>query len=147
MSRLRKFLGRSWPDRLLLLEAFAWLTLAKLLIHGVPFRWLARRLGFQMAQSPETVSDSERVLACRVGWAVEAVARHSPIQFVCFPQAIAAKWMLRRRGLPSTLYLGAKIKEKDKLDVHAWLRVGDRILTGGEQSRRHKTIVTFAESA
>src|ERR1700677_4123349 len=110
MRRLRKFLSRSWPDRLLLLEALAWLTLAKMLIHGIPFRWLAARLGRRMAQSPETVGEPERALARRVGWAVEAVARPSPIQFACFPQAIAAKWMLRRRGLSSTLYLGAKFE-------------------------------------
>lgn len=146
MFRLRKFLSRNWLDRLLLLEALAWLTLAKILIHGIPFRWLAPRLGRQMAQSPEAVGDSDRALARRVGWAVEAVARHSPIRFACFPQAIAAKWMLRRRGLPSTLHLGAKVEEKDRLAAHAWLRVGDRILTGREQSRRHKTIITFAEN-
>jgi hypothetical protein len=147
MSRLRKFLRRSWRERLLLLEAFAWLTLAKILIHGIPFRWLAPRLGRPMAQSPETIGDPDRALARRVGWAVEAAARHSPIRFVCFPQAIAAKWMLRRRGLPSTLHLGTKLDAKDRLAAHAWLRVGDRILTGREESRRHKTIATFAENA
>ena len=93
------------------------------------------------------MGEPERALARRVGWAVEAVARHSPIQFACFPQAIAAKWMLRRRGLSSTLYLGAKFEAKDKLAAHAWLRVGDRILTGREQSRRHKMLMSFAENA
>jgi hypothetical protein len=146
MERLRKFLLRSWSDRALLLEALAWLSLAKLLIHGIPFRWLAPRLGRVMTTSPESVSEPERALARRVGWAVEAVARHSPIGFVCFPQAVAAKWMLRCRGLPSTLYLGVRLPAKDRLAAHAWLRVGDRILTGREQSYRHKPLVSFAEN-
>jgi len=35
----------------------------------------------------------------RVAWAVQAVVRHVPLGFVCLPQAMAAKWMLRRRRL------------------------------------------------
>jgi hypothetical protein len=147
MRRLRKFFRRSWGDRLLLLEALAWLILAKLLIHGIPFRWLAPRLGKRMTQSPATVTPKEQAIGKRIGWAVEAVARHSPMKFVCFPQAVAAKWMLRRRGLTSTLYLGLKMESEDKLAAHAWVRLGDRILTGREQSYRHKMIATFAENA
>jgi len=146
MKQLFKFLGRAPADRRFLLEALAWLCWAELLLLLVPFRWIAPRLGRVTAQSPLTINDAERQLALRVSWAVQSIARHVPLRFVCLPQAIAAKWMLRRRGLPSTLYLGLRPGGALKLSAHAWLRVGDQILTGRAGSFNHEMIATFAEA-
>ena len=145
IARLTKFLRHDWAGRGLLLEALAWLCWAKLLLLLLPFRWIAPRLGRPMAESPATIGKSERRLASRVSWAVESVARHAPLSFVCLPQAIAAKWMLRRRRLASTLYLGVARPDEVKITAHAWLRAGDKILTGRAESRTHTTLATFAE--
>ena len=145
MGRLSKFLRHDWPGRCLLLEALGWLGWAKLLLQLVPFRWIAPRLGTLKAESPPEISPAERELALRISWAVQSVAAHVPLGFVCLPQAIAAKWMLRRRHLASTLYLGVARPEEMRLTAHAWLRVGDKILTGRAESFAHSTIATFAE--
>ena len=145
MNGLAKFMRRTRQDRRLLIEALALLCWARLLIRVVPFRWIAPHLGHPMAASPVLVSDAQRELALRVGWAVQAVARHVPLGFVCLPQAVAAKWMLRRRSLPSTLYLGLHRQEELKLTAHAWLRVGNQILTGRIESPDHMVIASFAE--
>jgi len=147
MTRLARFLRCSPPNRRLLLEALARLCWATLLIRVVPFRWIAPHLGRPMTESPVDIGEAELRLALRIAWAVQAVARHVPLGFVCLPQAIAAKWMLRRRRLPSTLYLGLQRQEELKLTAHAWLRVGDKILTGRAESLDHTVIATFAEDA
>jgi hypothetical protein len=59
-------------------------------------------------------------------------------------QAIAAKLMLKRRGIPSTLHLGVA-KEDNRFMAHAWLRSGSIILTGGAGRERFTIISTFAE--
>jgi hypothetical protein len=145
MNRLGRFLRCAKADKLLLIEATTLLCWARLLIRVVPFRWIAPHLGRLMAESPVDVGEAERRLALGVAWAVQAIARNAPPGFVCLPQAIAAKWMLRRRRLPSTLYLGLQRQEKSKLTAHAWLRVGDKILTGRAESTDHMVIATFAE--
>lgn len=145
MRRLRKFLAHDWTDRLLLLEALAWLCWVKFLLVCVPFRWIAPYLGRRMVQSPATVPVDARAHVVRISWAVQSVARRLPLGFVCLPQAIAAKWMLRRRRLASTLYLGLARPEEARLSAHAWLRAGDRILTGRAESLTHSPIATFAE--
>jgi len=145
MSPLGKFVKHSAGNQWFLTEALAWLCLAKLLLLLVPFRWIASRLGNQMAESPSAINEGDRKLALRVSWAIQSVALHLPLGFVCLPQAIAAKWMLRRRGLPSTLYLGLRKGEGFKLTAHAWLRVGDKILTGRTESFNHQVITTFGE--
>jgi len=145
MNRIGRLLRCTKADKLLLIEALTLLCWARLLIRVVPFRWIAPHLGRPMAESPVDVGAAERCLALRVAWAMQAVARHVPLGFVCLPQAIAAKWMLRRRRLPSTLYLGLQRQEESKLTAHAWLRVGDKILTGRDESINHMVIATFAE--
>lgn len=145
MGRPGKFLRHDWAGRALLLEALAWLCWVKLLLLLVPFRWLAPRLGKPQSESPPAISPVERDLALRISWAVQSVAAHVPLGFVCLPQAIAAKWMLRRRRLASTLYLGVARPDEIKFTAHAWLRAGDKILTGRAESFTHATIATFAE--
>ena len=145
MGRLSKFLRHDGPGRRLLIEALAWLCWVKLLLLLVPFRWLAPRLGTPQSESPPAITPAGRDLALRVSWAVQSVAAHVPLGFVCLPQAIAAKWMLRRRRLSSTLYLGVARPDELKFTAHAWLRAGDKILTGRAESLTHSTIATFAE--
>jgi hypothetical protein len=145
MNRLKKFLRCGGTDRRLLIEALALLCWARLLIRVVPFRRIAPHLGQAMKESPVNIGDAERQLASRIAWAVQAVVRNAPLGFVCLPQAIAAKWMLRRRRVPSTLYLGLQRKEDVDLTAHAWLRVGDRILTGRAESLNHTAIAMFGE--
>lgn len=145
MNRLPRFLRCPTPDRLLLLEALGFLCWAKFLIRAVPFRRIAPHLGSAMVESPVDVSEAERQLALRIAWAVQAVTRNMPLGFVCLPQAIAAKWMLRRRHLPSTLYLGLQRKDDSKPTAHAWLRVGNTILTGRAECLNHTAVAMFAE--
>lgn len=147
MNRVSKFLRQPAPDRQLLLEAFARLCWTRLLIKVFPFRWIAPHLGRPMLESPRAANEVERRLAFRIAWAVQTVARNVPLGFVCLPQAIAAKWMLRRRRLPSTLYLGLQKRGDIKLTAHAWLRFGDRIIAGRAESLNHTAIATFAEEA
>jgi transglutaminase superfamily protein len=147
MTRLVKFFRRGWSDRGLFCEALALLLWAKLLIHWVPFRRLAPRLGRAQAETPPTVAPAERAVGVKVSWAVQAVARHLPLGFVCLPQAIAAQWMLRRRGLSSTLYLGvaADPERPAALIAHAWLRLGDKIVTGESEAAKHRKLASFAD--
>lgn len=145
MSRFAKLLRHDWAGRRLLLEALMWLCWAKLLLLLVPFRWVAPLLGKSQKESLPTLTSSERDLVLRVSWAVQSAASHVPLGFVCLPQAMAAKWMLRRRHLASTLYLGVARPDEVKFTAHAWLRAGDKILTGRAESRTHTAIATFAE--
>lgn len=146
MSGLAKFLRHDGRRRWLLCEALACLGWAKLLLLLVPFRWVAPMLGKPQTESPPAITPTELDLAEHVSWAVQTAAKHVPLGFVCLPQAMAAKWMLRRRHLASTLYLGVARRDEVKLfTAHAWLRAGDKILTGHAESRTHTTIATFAE--
>lgn len=149
MSRLAKFFARSGRDRRLFCEALAELARAKLLIHGLPFRRLAPSFGRPQAETPAAIAPADRAVAVKISWAVQAAARHVPLGFVCLPQAVAAQRMLRRRGLATTLYLGVAPDRArpESITAHAWLRAGDKIVTGEGETATHRQLAWFADGA
>lgn len=142
MKPLIRFARLSSPERARLLEAVAALAVAGGLLKAVGFPRLASRLGHHMTESPR-VQDAEAVKAAdEIRWAVQAAAANLPWKPVCLPQAVAAQWMLRRRGIRSTLYLG--VDPGRQLDAHAWVRAGEVVVTGGEGKDRFVVVSTFA---
>jgi len=141
-----KWRRRSGTERLLLLEAFVLLGVARLLVLTIPFRWLAASLGKHMQESATQVDAAALQHALMVGQAVRTAAKYTPWDSVCLPQAVAGQWMLKRRHIAGTLYLGVmKADAKpQQLAAHAWLRYGDVILTGKAGHRQFKVVATFS---
>ena len=59
---------------------------------------------------------------------VTRVAALLPWHPTCLRQALAVRWMLRRRAAPSTVHLG--IADVASMDAHAWVTVHDVIVVG-----------------
>lgn len=110
----------------------------------MPFRTIASRLGQAGEESADTISPSLDSIAERVGWAVETMARHLPWDSRCLAQAIAAWWMLARRGIHGTVYFGVARNPDKQFDAHAWLRCGMRIVTGGNGHEQFRVISCFS---
>ena len=121
-------------------EAAAYLALARAAVLALPFPVLSKRLGVLRAETPAAAPIDPA--SYRVGSAIGAAARRVPWRSECLEQAIAAKAMLRRRGVPSTLYLGMT---KDPIQAHAWVRVGTLHVTGGQDVGRYAVVASFAD--
>jgi hypothetical protein len=141
-----KWRHRTRVERLLLLEAFALLGIARLMVLTLPFKWLAVSLGRHMNESGTRMDPSDLHCARIIGQAVRSAANNTPWKSVCLPQAVAAQWMLKRRHIAATLYLGVTKDETkpENLAAHAWLRCGDVILTGSAGHRQFTVVATFS---
>ncbi len=142
MKRLLQLIRLTAPERALLLEAVAALTVSGLLLRMLRFSRVASRLGRHMAEGPAAEDRVTTGMALRIRWAVETASRHLPWKPVCLPQAVAAQWMLRRRGIASTLYLG--VNPAASYDAHAWVRAGTVIVTGGPRQEAFAVVSSFA---
>ena len=147
---LRRFTQVDRRRRLLVIEAVACLLAARLSLLVVPFPALARRLGhFVPPSDPRAALSSvpaapERIhLAREIGWAVTRAARHVPFKAVCLPQAMAAQFMLRRRGVASAMHFGAARGTDESLDAHAWLDAAGVEVTGYPVDARFAEIACF----
>lgn len=97
-----------------------------------------------MASSDENDGNGDRETVIFVSRTIRTMSRHLPWECKCLAQAISGKMMLRRRQIPSTLYLGVAKKEDGDLNAHAWLRAGDIIILGGGGLKRFAVVSTFA---
>ena len=145
-NTIAKWRRRSRTERVLLLEAFLLLGVARLGVLILPFRLLAKSLGNHMKEDQTSLLPADLKLSRMVGGAVRSAANYTPWGSVCLPQAVAAKWMLKRRNIPGTVYLGVmKDKTKpEKLAAHAWLRCGHIIITGAKGHRQYTVVSTFS---
>ncbi|MEN6313945.1 MAG: lasso peptide biosynthesis B2 protein [Clostridiaceae bacterium] len=141
-----KWRRRNRTERILLVEAFLLLGMARLGVMILPFRWLAKSLGHHMKQTDTQLPPADLPLAHMVGAAVRSAANYTPWKSVCLPQAVAAQWMLKRRNIPGTVYLGVMKDETkpEKLAAHAWLRCGHIILTGAKGHHQYTVVSTFS---
>ena len=142
LSKLREL---SWTDRRLLLEAFSWLGLVRILVALLPFARIASMFRLKQGEDLAPLDEALEEKAARVGRAVRVAARRLPWDSTCLTQAVAGAVLLRRRGIPSTFYLGVAkdVTASEGLSAHAWLRCGDAILTGASGHERFAVVSAF----
>ena len=68
----------------------------------------------------------------RVAFAIPRVGVRVPWRADCFVQALAAERWLRREGIATDLFLGVRKDPAAGIQFHAWLKHGDRVVTGGD---------------
>jgi hypothetical protein len=142
MTRLLRFIDLPAGRRALLAEAMLLLALAEIATRRRSGARLTRLLGRPGAHAPETPTTDEHRIADEVGWAMAAATRHLPWHPVCLPQALAARWLLQRRKVRSTLYLG--IARAPARAAHAWVCVGSLVVTGADQVDGCTIVSSFA---
>jgi hypothetical protein len=110
----------------------ACLIVAATLLRAAPRRWSRWVLDRPSPAdaAPFDLSTLARLADLQRGGA--AVLRRWPVSFACLSRSLAARWMLNRRGVPNTLYVGIRSGgARASETLHAWLTVGDTVLLGG----------------
>ncbi len=144
ITKTRKFWRLANFEKKLFLVACFYLTICTLAVKLVPFRILSRCLGKSFNAVPIIGGITENEKPKRVGDAIRRAAAHLPWRSVCLPQAMAAKLMLQRRKILSTLYIGVDKNEQGELGAHAWLSVGRTNVTGYRNTRNYTVIAIYS---
>lgn len=136
--------------RVFLIEAVTCLLVARLALIFIPFARLASHIGTfvppsdpRAMQATTGMTDRQTLLAEDIGWAVTRAARYVPFKAVCLPQAMAARVMLRRRGVASVMHFGAAKGSEKPLDTHAWLDAAGVEVTGYPVAKNFAEIACF----
>jgi hypothetical protein len=131
--------------RLLPVAAYAIVaTMAR--VKFCSFRRFAAALGRGGRESEFDLSTDQQLLAQDVEWAIAAISRRLFPRPTCLMQAAAAKRVLAGQGIPATLYFGVAPDAGNgrAINAHAWLRCGNRIVTGRAEARRYRPLAWFA---
>lgn len=133
--RLAGLVRVAWPRRGLVAEACAHLFLVETKLRLFPLkrqgmRDLVPAGGAAFVEQVATGGQLERQAALDVGWAVTRVAAYFPLSARCLAQALAARAMLRRRGIGSVMHVGVARSGAASFEAHAWLQAAGVEVTG-----------------
>lgn len=134
---LRRLSGRQWS---LLIEAGLLLAAASAAIALLPFARVGR---LASGKNVALVPRGEATEIAELRWAITAVARRVPFRAKCFEQGMAAQWMLRRRGIASTLFYGIARDRDRPLSAHVWVRAGAFDVVGCDNIADFVTVAQF----
>jgi hypothetical protein len=125
-GRVSKFVALPREQRRLIAQATAVVVFVRAALYVVPFRVLRRWAGGDGAGARPGGGQE----ASRVAWAVAKVSRSVP-RATCLTQALATQWLLRRRGLLSTLQIGVgRDPRSGAFRAHAWVEHAGRVVIG-----------------
>jgi hypothetical protein len=141
IRRLLELDRTRWP---LLAEAVLLLLASRTRIFIAARRQRKPDFGRGSVSVPEAPRTPEQNHAIQtVAWAVAAASRRLPWGATCLMRAMAAKAMLRRRGIESTLHLGIRMDPEKGALAHAWLSVGSLVVTGEAERSRFTSVAYF----
>lgn len=80
--------------------------------------------------SPPALDGRQQRLVELVAFAVPRIAARAPWRADCLVQALAARRWLERAGVATELCIG--VRKETGFEAHAWLKVGDAVVTGGD---------------
>ncbi|NTW32400.1 MAG: lasso peptide biosynthesis B2 protein [Bacteroidetes bacterium] len=135
----------TFKEYILFAEAWFFLAISRLMLVFLPFRKIIPLLGRTVVISNNPPASTEPpVILSKISLSIRRAGKRSPWRTMCFEQALAAKMMLKRRKLVSTIYFGvcknASIVGMN-MSAHAWIESYGFILTG-ERNRAAFTIVS-----
>lgn len=142
--RFRSLWLMTWREKTLLAESLAMLAAARLFVRATPGNCLVARMGGTGIYSGEPPGSAVAgIEATRVGAMLDRAARITWWRSMCLEKAVAGKWMLRRRGISGTVYVGLA-RQGQKFVAHAWLVAEGQTVTGAG-TRPFAALASFRE--
>ncbi len=131
-------------DYLFFIEAWCLLHLSKLVIIFMPFRKIASRMGSLQVESTHDLLSTE--ISIKIEHAVRRASRYTLHESKCYDQALTAKALLGQSGLPATIYFGLAKESDNQLIAHAWVRCGERVISGKAGMERFTVVACFGDA-
>ncbi|MDH7569867.1 MAG: lasso peptide biosynthesis B2 protein, partial [Armatimonadota bacterium] len=110
----------SWRERWVLIEAWWLLFVVELALRTLPYGWVDRAFSCRSAHVSPGEGAEVRAAVESLLRLVRQAARHHPCRPLCLRQALVARFLLGRRGIPVTVRMGVR-KESGTLAAHAWV--------------------------
>lgn len=119
----------------MLARAVLLVAATRVALHLLPYRRVEQALAPErVPPRPTAGRGADPRIQRRVLWAVDAAARRLLPRKPCLTQALVARWLLARHGIPSTMRIGVAYDARRRLQAHAWLEQEGRVILGGADS-------------
>jgi hypothetical protein len=142
-ANFHRFFNINHFERFLFLKAGLIASIYSCIIFFFPFKWYVKWLGEK--DKPELIDNSSANLEKikRIERAMLRVKRYFPWRIKCLASAMAAKYLLGKMNISSTIFLGVTKENPEKIIAHAWLQCSDITVTGKEEKAKFTALVFF----
>jgi hypothetical protein len=114
-----------------------------IITYILPFKFYRRFLGDYGIETSKFPDAAEKYFVKLIYRSLYRSSKYFPLFKKCLTKAIVAKYMLNKRGIRTTLYIGLAKNDQKKLIAHAWLKWGNNIITGRRGIENFKAISQF----
>jgi hypothetical protein len=143
MGPLIKFWSLPRREKQLFCEAFTLLLLSHLSIKTIAFRHINNFLRAHWNERDKLPSVGDLRL---VNLSLARAANRLPWKCLCLSRSIAAFIMLRRRGIPSVMFVGAKF-EGSSLHAHAWIYSRHGVFDGKLENAAFPVLISIGQES
>jgi hypothetical protein len=133
----------SREERRVFLKALYLLLVWKIKIAILPMPAYVKLFG-QKGNEEDFADRSQDAIIKKIQIAVRRADSVLPWKSKCLTEAIATKRLLEGREIKSTLFLGVAKDEDQKLIAHAWIKWGDRIISGARGHENFTVVQKFS---
>ena len=144
MGRINKLIAMPPIQRWLLIKAVVLLSIVRLALAVLPFRWSRRFISRASRSSPRLAADT--LTTDQIAWTVETAARIVPAGHHCLSKAVTAQIFLMRRGHHAEIRYGATRQPSNEFVAHAWVECEGRIVVGGHNLSQYAPLNPRANS-
>ena len=138
---IKSFIKIPFREKKTVIEVVLLLLLGRILLL-LPYKYMKQYFGNYSIESIEYKTADLRELR-RISRYIRRIGERLPWKCTCLVNAIAAKIMLRRRKIPSTIFFGMAKDSDDKIAAHAWVKCGDIYVTGEHTEHEYKPVGHF----
>lgn len=141
-KKIQSFALSDRTVKILFLRAFFLSAIVKFTLVFLPFRKVLNWQGKINMESPDRRDDESLEFRKSLQSAMRLCDKYTFWKTECYTQALTAKILLNKKGIPGTVYIGFNKSEKGEYTGHAWLRSYDRVITGDTEKNSY-TVHSF----
>jgi len=117
-------------DKFVLAEALLTSAYVRFALAFLPFKIVTVWMGRVNAEPVNELSHLQLIQVRKIHHILKLCEKYALWKTECYTLALTGKLLLKRRSVPSTLYIGFKKSSEGKYEGHAWLKTPYCIVTG-----------------
>ncbi len=129
-SKLQSFSRTDREVKFLFIRAYFLSAIVKFTLVFLTFKKILKWQGDANIESPLHADQDSLKYRKSIQSAIRLCDKYTFWKTECYTQALTAKILLKRKRIPSTVYIGFLKNNEGTYEGHAWLRSYDMIITG-----------------
>lgn len=143
LKKIKIFLKMNHKKKIMIIRVYILTGYYRFKMLFTPFSKMAKKIGQQGIESSDIYNDSQDSYIRRVRSIVMMTSKNTPWESLCLVQALTVQFLLNKKKISNTVYLGLAKDENNKPIAHAWIKHGGKIVVGEKGMEKFAVVAKF----